>query len=80
MGQNVNSYRDLSESLSYGGYDSDGATVMSEGFSTVYNTKIGGRRFADLLEMASDVDPEIRIRFISPHPKDFPDEVFSCHI
>ncbi|KAK9738028.1 Radical SAM superfamily [Popillia japonica] len=41
----------------------------------VYKTKLGGLRFADLLEKVADVNPEIRIRFTSPHPKDFPDEV-----
>ena len=30
---------------------------------------MGGRRFADLLDKASLVDPEIRFRFTSPHPK-----------
>uniref|UniRef100_A0A914S8U5 Uncharacterized protein n=1 Tax=Parascaris equorum TaxID=6256 RepID=A0A914S8U5_PAREQ len=31
----------------------------------------GGLNFAALLERVSDVDPEMRIRFTSPHPKDF---------
>jgi len=45
------------------------------GFKTIYKPKLGGLRFADLLDQVSLVDPEMRIRFISPHPKDFPDEV-----
>lgn len=33
----------------------------------------GGVRFADLLDQVSDAAPEVRFRFTSPHPKDFPD-------
>ena len=32
-----------------------------------------GVRFAELLDRVSDIAPEIRFRFTSPHPKDFPD-------
>ena len=32
-----------------------------------------GPRFADLMDMVSDAAPEVRFRFTSPHPKDFPD-------
>ncbi|CAK1550324.1 unnamed protein product [Leptosia nina] len=44
-------------------------------FKTVYKSKTGGLRFADLLDKVSAVDPEVRIRFTAAHPKDFPDEV-----
>lgn len=70
LGQNVNSYRDLSahpERL--------GATEMATGFKTVYKTKKGGLRFAELLERVAKTVPNTRIRFTSPHPKDFPDDV-----
>lgn len=71
LGQNVNSYRDLSKASDC--YTS--STNLAKGFRTVYKSKIGGLRFADLLEKVAEIDPEIRIRFTSPHPKDFPDEV-----
>ncbi|KAJ2553257.1 hypothetical protein EV175_003006 [Coemansia sp. RSA 1933] len=73
LGQNVNSYRDTSQSSAYdaAGYGSD----LSRGFSTIYRRKEGGRRFAELLHGVAQVDPEMRIRFTSPHPKDFPDEL-----
>uniref|UniRef100_A0A7N8XRP4 Mitochondrial tRNA methylthiotransferase CDK5RAP1 n=1 Tax=Mastacembelus armatus TaxID=205130 RepID=A0A7N8XRP4_9TELE len=71
LGQNVNSYRDMSEEQFYG---SD-MTKLSRGFKTVYQTKQGGLRFSDLLDQVSRIDPDMRIRFTSPHPKDFPDEV-----
>lgn len=73
LGQNVNSYRDTSDKQVCG---SD-ATKLSRGFKTVYQTKRGGLRFSDLLDQVSRIDPNVRIRFTSPHPKDFPDEVFS---
>ncbi|XP_044253498.1 CDK5RAP1-like protein [Tribolium madens] len=72
LGQNVNSYRDLSNS---GEVFINNHTNLAKGFKTVYKSKVGGRRFADLLERVADVNPEMRIRFTSPHPKDFPDEV-----
>ncbi|KAF2883337.1 hypothetical protein ILUMI_22839 [Ignelater luminosus] len=72
LGQNVNSYRDLSEANVY---INSNPTNLAKGFKTVYKNKTGGFRFADLLEKVADIDPEIRIRFTSPHPKDFPDEV-----
>ena len=71
----MNSYRDLSEQRSFGGLDAQSSIEMSRGFHTVYKPRSGGRRFADLLEKVSLVNPEMRIRFTSPHPKDFPDEV-----
>uniref|UniRef100_A0A8C2SXC6 CDK5 regulatory subunit associated protein 1 n=1 Tax=Coturnix japonica TaxID=93934 RepID=A0A8C2SXC6_COTJA len=70
LGQNVNSFRDMSEVQ----FQSAAAPALSRGFSTVYKTKPGGLRFAHLLDQVSRIDPEMRIRFTSPHPKDFPDE------
>ncbi|XP_029990111.1 mitochondrial tRNA methylthiotransferase CDK5RAP1 [Sphaeramia orbicularis] len=71
LGQNVNSYRDTSEEQ-FSGSDQ---TQLSRGFKTVYKTKQGGLRFSDLLDRVSLIDPDMRIRFTSPHPKDFPDQV-----
>ncbi|CAB3252874.1 unnamed protein product [Arctia plantaginis] len=69
LGQNVNSYRDVTQATE------KVDTQVAKGFITVYKTKKGGLRFADLLEKVSAVDPEMRIRFTAAHPKDFPDEV-----
>lgn len=74
-GQNVNSYRDLSVVDFDGSLPSDGETHLAKGFRTVYKKKKGGLRFSDLLDQVSRIDPEMRIRFTSPHPKDFSDEV-----
>jgi len=75
-GQNVNSYRDLSGVEGKERLEAKEATKLSnDGFRTVYKSKLGGRRFADLLDRVSAVDPEMRVRFTSPHPKDFPAEL-----
>ncbi|XP_062565783.1 CDK5RAP1-like protein [Armigeres subalbatus] len=72
LGQNVNSYRDTSENTE--GVELE-ASVLAPGFKTVYKTKIGGLRFAELLMELAETVPEMRIRFTSPHPKDFPNAV-----
>lgn len=51
LGQNVNSYRDLSES-SVPLYYED-TTHLSKGFRSIYRNREGGRRFADLLHHVS---------------------------
>lgn len=37
-----------------------------------------GYRFADLLDAVATTAPEVRIRFTSPHPKDFPTPVLQA--
>ena len=55
LGQNVNSYRDTSET-SFSLYGQrQGPTVLSEGFRTIYKTKQGGLRFAELLDRVAEV-------------------------
>ncbi|XP_017040192.1 CDK5RAP1-like protein [Drosophila ficusphila] len=71
LGQNVNSYRDKSAQEAQ---ESLKASTVP-GFKTVYKPKTGGTSFAELLRAVAQAVPEMRIRFTSPHPKDFSDEV-----
>jgi tRNA A37 methylthiotransferase MiaB len=48
---------------------------LSKGFSSIVKIPQGGIRFGQLLEEVAKAAPECRIRFTSPHPKDFPDDV-----
>jgi MiaB/RimO family radical SAM methylthiotransferase len=74
LGQNVNSYHDAS-SLGMIGED-DTSYQSAKGFDNLYKRRGGeGPRFAELLARVASVDPLLRVRFTSPHPKDFPDEV-----
>ena len=48
------------------------------GFASRYDAsrkRDGTVQFAELLDRVAQIDPEMRIRFTSPHPKDFPDDV-----
>ena len=67
LGQNVNSYRDLS-TLSKTVRNS----LSSPDFKPIYKYKTEGLHFVDLLDTVSSAAPGIRFRFISPHPQFFP--------
>lgn len=47
----------------------------AKGFKTIYRTPTAGITFTELIDNIAGIDPEMRIRFTSPHPKDFPDEL-----
>jgi tRNA A37 methylthiotransferase MiaB len=82
LGQNVNSYWDQT-TLSTLGTARDYS--VAPGFTKRSNTLVvnkselselgGGVRFGELLTLVSEIDPEMRIRFQSPHPKDFTDDL-----
>ncbi|UXI22198.1 alpha-B-crystallin [Sarcoptes scabiei] len=70
LGQNVNSYRDFKENS-----EQRAAPSLADGFRTIYKLKSGGIGFDVLLDQVAKIDPNVRIRFTSPHPKDFNDDV-----
>lgn len=73
LGQNVNSYHDQTEKGTMTDF-TEGRHINSSGFRETYKLRDGdGVRFAELIDRLSDVSPEVRFRFTSPHPKDFPD-------
>lgn len=68
----MNSYHDKSAE------DFNESHCNSTGFKETFKLRGGkGARFSHLLEEVAKAVPEIRIRFTSPHPKDFPDSVIS---
>ncbi|XP_004512089.1 CDK5RAP1-like protein isoform X2 [Cicer arietinum] len=73
LGQNVNSYNDASVVEKEAELGSN--WKLSEGFSSISKVRTTGLRFSDLLDRLSSEFPEMRFRFTSPHPKDFPDEL-----
>uniref|UniRef100_A0A1D2A981 CDK5RAP1-like protein n=1 Tax=Auxenochlorella protothecoides TaxID=3075 RepID=A0A1D2A981_AUXPR len=78
LGQNVNSYADFSAAgeaarATFGAPDEE---VYAQGFRSVYRPRRAGAvSFAELLDRVAEIDPELRVRFTSPHPKDFSDAV-----
>lgn len=61
LGQNVDSYK-------WSADENNKARLERSGSSEVVN-------FANLLEMVAQVDPDLRVRFSTSHPKDITDEV-----
>ena len=53
-------------------------TLLGQNVNTWKPGKGIGTRFAELLYAVAQVDRNMRIRFTSPHPKDFPDDVLHC--
>ena len=75
LGQNVNSYHDRSEAAIQSKPQADYST-SNDGFSNLYRLRGGaGYYFADLVDAVSRLSPELRVRFTSPHPKDYPPEL-----
>ncbi|KAK6125712.1 hypothetical protein DH2020_040545 [Rehmannia glutinosa] len=72
LGQNVNSYNDTSGVEEV---ESGMNWKYSDGFSSMCKVKNMGLRFADLLDRLATEFPEMRFRYTSPHPKDFPDDL-----
>ena len=87
LGQNVNSYHNKNSSPDATEYESlkrgaslykPGYNTSNEGFTNMYRLRGGtGYYFADLMEEVSNISPELRVRFTSPHPKDFPPELLA---
>lgn len=78
LGQNVNGFHDVSESSAQK-YPIRPYSA-TPGFKNIFNSKSrdrAGARFVDLLDEVSSLDPELRVRFTSPHPKDFPEDVLT---
>ncbi len=68
LGQNVNSFHDLSTKSTRSYH------VNSKGFSEMYKLRNDeGMRFAELIDNLAKLAPEVRFRFTSPHPKNFPE-------
>ena len=76
LGQNVNSYHDQSPDA-IAAMPRNDYNMSNQGFRSRIRRGGAGYFFADLLEAVSDVSPEMRVRFTSPHPKDYPQELLS---
>ena len=82
LGQNVNSYSDFQDPEGNKSVDRSKNYFeenYARGFVSVYKPiRDGSKSFADLLHEVASIDPEMRIRFTSPHPKDFSNNVLDA--
>ena len=70
LGQNVNSYNFTTQRQL-----APTKAAATAGFVNISRRPLIGVGFTELLDRVSLVNPEMRIRFTSPHPKDFPDDL-----
>lgn len=83
LGQNVNSYHDsgaASDAKWEAVAGAGGGYETAKGFGNMFRLRGGGGgvRFAELLDRVARAAPEMRVRFTSPHPKDFPRAVLEA--
>jgi MiaB/RimO family radical SAM methylthiotransferase len=76
LGQNVNSYNyhppeDERVKLQ------TSRDALSRGFQNISRRPVAGVMFSQLVERIAATFPELRVRFTSPHPKDFPDDLLA---
>ncbi|QEM05874.1 tRNA (N6-isopentenyl adenosine(37)-C2)-methylthiotransferase MiaB [Mucilaginibacter rubeus] len=76
LGQNVDSYKWTSPQPSPKERALEGQIEAGvENDSSLPLGEVGGVNFAKLLEMVALIDPDLRVRFSTSHPKDITDEV-----
>lgn len=76
LGQNVNSYHDQSPSALEARPLAMTPGLSNAGFrNRIRRSNQGGYTFLDLVEHIAALDPELRVRFTSPHPKDYPTDL-----
>ncbi|KAF2075660.1 hypothetical protein CYY_003033 [Polysphondylium violaceum] len=75
LGQNVNSYNYIPEEEEESAQQEQERLKPREGFNTIYKSPKKGITFTQLIDKVAEIDPEMRVRFTSPHPKDFPDDL-----
>jgi MiaB/RimO family radical SAM methylthiotransferase len=83
LGQNVNSYHDTSPTaMILSPPNSSNAStrqLSNAGFRSRQRPAVaaGGFYFADLVDKVANISPELRVRFTSPHPKDYPQDLLN---
>jgi MiaB/RimO family radical SAM methylthiotransferase len=76
LGQNVNSYHDRSAEAVAAMPNTD-YQMSNAGFHSRIRRGGAGHYFVDLVDAVANISPELRVRFTSPHPKDYPPELLS---
>ena len=81
LGQNVNGFHDTSAQSALQYPTNTLYSTSSKGFTNLFQSRSRerpGARFSDLLISVASISPDLRVRFTSPHPKDFPPDVLAA--